>query len=454
MKLILLALSLVGLLTACSTVAASSTSAAVDTYAPVTGASPLPESLLGFSVNVQSINYRAVVNRFTHAVTLYLPPGTNVTSLTPSLSMATGVTATPSGAQDFTSPVTYKLSDGTSYTVTVNLTVPTAAQVNTWLGTGINLGNDLDAWPGDEGSWTQGVVAQKTFFDDYKNLGFSSVRIPITWGMAANPSDRLSDTSPFSVNPAFMARVDQVAGWGIDAGLTVVINAHHENWIRTLTGAAMTAQLPRFEALWTQIAQHFAGWPPQLVFEILNEPQPPSGSSTGGMTNADLKVLNQDILNIIRKYDPTRVVIVGADQWNSLSSLVSGTFSLPSDPAAGGPYLIATFHNYMPWSFAGQSSGTWGSSSDIASMKAQLDVAAAWGKQNNVPIYMGEYGVTHQYNGTSTDPASRITWYTQVTQLARADGISMALWDDYGDFKLYDRVNRTFESTVLKAVNP
>ncbi len=453
MKHILLALSLVWLVTACSTVTASSHSVA-DSYVPVTGASPLPESLVSFSVNVQSVNYRAVVNRFTHAVTLYLPPGTSVTSLTPSITTATGLTVSPSGAQDFSAPVTYKVSDGSTYTVTVNTTVPSAAQVNSWLGTGINLGNDLDAWPGDEGSWTNGVVAQKTFFDDYKNLGFSSVRVPITWGMASNPSDRLSATSPYSINPAFLARVDQVAGWGIDAGLTVVINAHHENWIRTLTGSAMTAQLPRFEALWTQIAQHFAGWPPQLVFEILNEPQPPAGSSTGGMTNADLKVLNQDILNIIRKYDPTRVVIVGANQWNSLSSLVGGTFSLPVDSAAGGPYLIATFHNYNPWSFAGQSSGTWGSSDDIASMKAQLDIAAAWGKQNNVPLYMGEYGVTHQYNGMSTDPTSRIAWYTQVTQLARADGISMALWDDYGDFKLYGRVSRTFESAVLKAVQP
>jgi endoglucanase len=270
--------------------------------------------------------------------------------------------------------------------------------------------------------------------------------------MASNPSDRLSDKSPFAVNPVFMARVDQVAGWAIDAGLTVVINAHHENWIRTLTGSAMTAQLPRFEALWTQIAQHFAGWPPQLVFEILNEPQPPAGSSTGGMSNADLKVLNQDILNIIRKYDPTRVVIVGADQYNSLFSLVSGTFNLPVDSALGGPYLIATFHNYNPWSFAGQSSGTWGSADDIASMTGQLAVAATWGEQNHVPIYMGEYGVILQYQGLKTDAASRLAWYTQVTKIARADGISMALWDDFGDFKLYDRSHRTFDSEILKAV--
>ena len=447
MKRFITLFAALSLLVSCQSTLSSAPSTTV-TYAAITGSDPQAESLTGFTVTVNSVTYRAVVNRFTRAVTLYLPSGTAVTALTPAVSTASGltVTAPSTAAVDFSSPVTYTLSDGSSYVVTVKTDVPSAATVNGWIGKGINVGNDLDAWPGAEGSWTNSVVAQETFFDDYKKLGFNSVRIPITWGEATNKADRLSDAGAAStINSTFMNRVDQVVGWAIDAGLTVVINAHHEDWIRTLTGSAVTAQMPRFEALWTQIAEHFKGWPPQLVFEILNEPQ-------GKMTNADVITLNQAILKKIRPSNPTRVVIVGSNSYNSLYTLKDGSFSLPTDSAAGGPFLIANFHNYNPWTFAGQSSGSWGSSSDIASMKADLDAAAAWAAGKSVPVYMGEYGVTLQYQGTKTDLTSRTAWYTQVTKIAKADGISMALWDDYGDFKLYDRVNRTYDKNALDAV--
>ena len=80
-------------------------------------------------------------------------------------------------------------------------------------------------------------------------MGFDSVRIPITWGGANKTEERLDSASPYSVDPSFMSRVEELAGWAIDAGLTVVINAHHEDWIRTKTGSNLIAAKPRFEAL-------------------------------------------------------------------------------------------------------------------------------------------------------------------------------------------------------------
>ena len=295
----------------------------------------------------------------------------------------------------------------------------------------------------------EGVVAQEYMFDDFKTMGFDSVRIPITWGASANKADRLSDAGFSSiVNPVFMARVDTVAGWGLDAGLAVVINAHHEDWIRTTTGTSYTAQKPRFEALWTQIAEHFKSWPPQLVFEIINEPW-------GDMTNADVNDLNATILAIIRTSNPTRTVILGANSWNSMFAMQDGVFTVPSP--ASDPYIIANFHNYNPYSFCGYSTGTWGSTGDIASMSSDLSNAATWASSRGVPLYMGEYGATVVYKGLITDPTSRTAWYREVSRIAKGLGISMAIWDHhlafdinniYGDLMVYNLISRKIVAMV------
>lgn len=52
----------------------------------------------------------------------------------------------------------------------------TAADYIAAINPGWNLGNTLDAVP-DEGSWNNPAVVQATF-DDVKNAGFKSVRIP------------------------------------------------------------------------------------------------------------------------------------------------------------------------------------------------------------------------------------------------------------------------------------
>ena len=452
MKALLVALGLAGILFACTSTSSDAPTAkpVVLSYAPVDAAVPAAPSVTGARLESPS-PARGIVNRFTHNIDFFLPAGADTTSLVPSLQLATGVSVTatePAAAPfDFSrGPVTYHLSDGTTYTARVSVSVPSAATVNAWIGTGINLGNDLDAWPGPEGSWTGQVVAQQYFFDDYRALGFNSVRIPITWGAATHASDRLGQEGAASVvQPEFLQRVETVAGWGIDAGLTIVINAHHEDWIRTKTGASYQAQKPRFLALWTQIAQAFRDWPPQLIFEVINEPQ-------GNMTNADVNDLNRSVLAIIRATNPTRTVLLGPNRYNAWEALVDGTFQVP--PPASDAHIIATFHNYNPWSFAGESKGTWGTGRDLSQMASTLDRAAAWAQRQGVPLNMGEYGATLRYKGSKTDLASRATWYRYVFQAARSRGISVVAWDDFGDFKLYDRVKRSYDHTVVGNLVP
>jgi endoglucanase len=429
---------------ACASATASPARPTGPNYIAVTGADPLPESILGASLVAPAA--RGIVNRFDHTITFFLPAGADLSALTPIFRTAAGVTvrSQASGSVlDLRSAATVSLSDGSSYKVQAFARTPMAAELNAWIGTGINLGNDLDAWPGPEGSWTGGVVVQKYFFDDYRKMGFDSVRIPITWGGAKKASERLDSEPPYIVDPSFMSRAEELAGWAIDAGLTVVVNAHHEDWIRTKTGSNLTAAKPRFEALWRQIAERFKDWPPQLVFEVLNEPN-------GPITEAELVALNADILGIIRSsggFNETRTVILGGNSWNSMAALRDKAFALPADS-----HIIATFHNYNPWSFAGESSGKWDSRADAAQMTQDLSAVAKWAADRGTPLYMGEYGVTLLFKGKKTDLDSRSAWYRSVRSAAKSLGISMAIWDDFGDFKIYDRQGRTYDDSVIPTV--
>ena len=77
--------------------------------------------ITGFVINGQ---YLGVINQTAHTITAQVPAGSNLRSLTPTVTYTEGATLTPASgvAQDFTSPVNYTVIYGTSsltYTVTV-----------------------------------------------------------------------------------------------------------------------------------------------------------------------------------------------------------------------------------------------------------------------------------------------------------------------------------------------
>ena len=83
--------------------------------------------LLGFAINGR----QAEIDEAAKTVTLVLPHGTALTSLTPTLTVSSGATYTPAGAQDFTSPVTYTVtSEDKSATATYTVTVTAASEAS------------------------------------------------------------------------------------------------------------------------------------------------------------------------------------------------------------------------------------------------------------------------------------------------------------------------------------
>jgi len=161
---------------------------------------------------------------------------------------------------------------------------------------------------------------------------------------------------PYTIDKAFLDRVEQVVDWSLSRGFVTIINSHHDDWIKE----DYNGNIERFEKIWEQIAERFKNKSENLLFEIMNEP-------FGNITDEQIDDMNSRILKIIRKTNPTRIVIIGGGYWNSYNTLVN--IKIPDDP-----YLIGTFHYYDPYEFTHKWRGTWGTQEDMDTVVRVFDL--------------------------------------------------------------------------------
>src|SRR5437762_11366257 len=204
------------------------------------------------------------------------------------------------------------------------------------IGRGVNFGNMLEG--PTEGAW--GLSVTDDFIDKATAAGFTSVRLPVRW------SNHASADAPYTIDAAFMTRVESVVDKLLAKGLVVILNMHH---YRQLDGDALDAgefAVPdaavdvRFVILWEQVAARFEGRDARLVLELYNEPH-------GRMNGEPWNVLAARALGVVRKSNPNRLVVIGPTTWNNASDLP--LLKLPNDSN-----LIATVHNYAPFRFTHQ----------------------------------------------------------------------------------------------------
>ncbi|WP_049722659.1 cellulase family glycosylhydrolase [Gilvimarinus polysaccharolyticus] len=301
------------------------------------------------------------------------------------------------------------------------------------MGIGINLGNTLDAYP-NEGDWAP--VAQEAHLVAFADAGFNHVRIPATW------DNHTATSAPYAVNASRMDRTEQVVDWALAQGYHVVLNAHHEIWLKQ--DYANAAKRARFDAIWKQIAERFKNKSARLSFEILNEPN--------GMTAAQSNDLNPRILNIIRVSNPNRLVVIAGSGFTPINTLAD--IELPNDSQ-----LIANFHSYDPWPFAGQCVRGWSTSADKAELEKVYQTARDWAQTNGVPVTVNEFGAAHYDHQNPENicaEADRLAYLREHVNLATEYGIAATVWDDNGSFGVYDREQESWgpEKDILVAPNP
>jgi len=298
---------------------------------------------------------------------------------------------------------------------------------------GINLGNTFDA--PHEGDWA--LPAQESFIIAFKDAGFNHVRIPVTW------HEHTQIEAPYEIDSEFITRVEEVVDWALAQDLYVILNAHHESWLKENYQDKKNKK--RLEAIWIKIAAHFKEKPAKLLFEILNEPY--------GMTIENVDDANKRILSIIRNENPNRIVIFSGNGFTPLDSLLAVEI-----PDIQDKFLIGNFHSYDPWAFAGQCQRNWGSNEDKSNLRLIYQRASDWSIVNQIPVMVNEFGAA-KFDFTQPeyvcDLSERLAYLTQHVSLASEFGIAGSFWDDGGSFSTYDRTNNTWgpEKDILVAEN-
>jgi hypothetical protein len=282
---------------------------------------------------------------------------------------------------------------------------------------GINLGNTLE--PPYEGDWGN-PPTQEYMFDMYKKEGFNCVRVPVRW------DKHMSTTSPYKINETWFNRVEQILDWGLARGLYIVVNSHHDDWIKN--GYTSATNRARFDSLWSQVAVRFKNKSEKLIFEVLNEPH--------GLTKAQNDDMHQRIISIIRKTNPTRLIVFQGHNWGGSDELI--TAAIPNDP-----YIIGSFHSYDPYLFGLEGQGVWGSTSDINALKAKFQKVKDWSDANNIPVFLGEFGSLR-----SCDFNSRMKHYKTYVELSHSFGFTPVAWDDGGQFRIMNRSAKTWDDGV------
>lgn len=293
----------------------------------------------------------------------------------------------------------------------------------------INLGNTFE--PPTEAGWNN-PKAQEYYFDMYREAGFQCVRIPVRW------DNHTGIVPPYTINKTWLDRIEQVVDWGLKRDLFIVINSHHDNWIKDNYSETNKA---RFDSIWTQISERFKTKSEKLIFEVLNEPH--------GLTKAQNDDMHARIISIIRKTNPTRLVIFQGHDWGGSDQLL--TAAIPNDN-----YVIGSFHSYDPYLFGLQGEGTWGTAGDYDQLDRKFKAVYNWSVANNIPVFLGEFGSlkTCEYN-------SRMRHYRAYVELSQKYGFTPVAWDDGGDFRIMERQQQTWNElkdiliyTSAKSPNP
>jgi endoglucanase len=309
-----------------------------------------------------------------------------------------------------------------------------AFEINEKLGRGINYGNMFES--PSEGAW--GNQWQPEYAKIIADLGFNHVRIPVRW----EPAGRSLEKQPYTIYPSFFKSIKQVMDSALNSGLYVVLNMHHHDALYK----DPEGQKERFLKQWEQISDFFKDYPETLVFEILNEPH---DSLTADKWNEFIP----EALEVIRKKNPERIVMIGTANWGGLGGLPH--LKIPDDPN-----IILTIHYYNPFHFTHQGASwsgerskewlgtTWDDTEEEReAVRKDFAPLIALEKEKNIPVHIGEFGAYQK-----ADMESRIKWTTFLTRYFEQLDWSWAYWEFSAGFGIYNPESNTFKQELVDAL--
>ena len=317
-----------------------------------------------------------------------------------------------------------------------------AFERNARLGSGINLNAVVDGnlHPGYE----RDAPLEEGEIKSIADAGFDSVRLNVCW------SRHCADSYPYSIDPEFFKKVDDIIDECIGYGLAVSVDIHYYPYINMSypdETLSMEDNYQRLICLWEQIAEHYRNYSDEMLFfDLLNEPNLIMGAERWNSLLAEL-------IRTIRTSNPGRTLIVSTPSLGQSWTL--NLLELPEDEWN----LIVQFHYYLPHLFTHQGlshgmaghveNSVWlGTEEEKNAVDQDLDFCQKWAMANGRPINMGEYGATN-----TADTASRARYIGHLCKSARSRGFSSHLWGYREVFMIRDKDTGEWIDEILNEMD-
>jgi aryl-phospho-beta-D-glucosidase BglC (GH1 family) len=288
-----------------------------------------------------------------------------------------------------------------------------------------------------------------------KSTGANVVRLPLNYRHFEKDGD------PFHYLEDGFRRLDQAITWCAHAGLYVILDLHAvqgwqnpdwhcDNASRHVLFWQQKQFQDRFVALWEEFARRYYGNPTVAGFNVMNEPVTGAPRGRFGVPYVpDWPAINdvyRRVVSAIRDIDPQHIIFLEGD-------LFSSRFEGLEEPFA--PNLVYSSHNYNgagfgPGAYPGQIGGVqW--DPEAQNRIFQQHSGAAFARQHNVPLWVGEFGAA--YNGPAAETPDRLRALDDQIAVFEEGGASWTTWT-YKDIDVMGWVQLAPDAEYLRVVGP
>lgn len=356
-----------------------------------------------------------------------------------------------------------------------------AAQIVSDMGTGWNLGNQLEATISGtpfETAWGNPVITQ-SLIQKVKTAGFDTIRIPISY------LSKIGSAPNYTIDSAWLARIKEVVDYAYNLDMYVVINIHGDGY-HTVDGGWLLPDLSnqtqireKYQKVWQQVANQFTSYDERLVFESMNEVFDGTYGAPNASYYANLNVFNQIFVDTVRQTggnNSARWLLVPG--WNTNIDYTAGNFGfiIPTDtnrsstiPSSEKRIMISA-HYYSPWDFCGDTSSgitQWGSTATNPSrvsswgqedyMEDQMQMMYNKFASQGYPVVIGEYGAIDKSGADSTSNTYRQDFVKKFNAYCKNFGAVPVYWDNghngEGGFALFNRSTlTTTQPGIIQAI--
>lgn len=295
----------------------------------------------------------------------------------------------------------------------------TVDQIVDEMGTGFNLGNTMDG--GNELAW-QGVITTKDYIKKMHDLGFNTIRIPVTY------TNYIDDNNNYKISEVWISRVQDIVDYAISQDMYAIVNMHHD----AVTGGWLNVGeedidpiYSKYEHEWRNIADRFKDYDEHLIFESMNEVG--AENSTATKDTVVINNLNQIFVNVVRSTGSNNgkrwLLVPGCYTNIDYTTSKSVGFKVPKDTVKNR--IFVSVHSYE-WAFGlmdNMSTTTFGKNSANSLIKT-LKVMYTNFTSKGIPVIVGEYGAAYKNNDVE-----RAYYCEALTKACSKYGMVPCIWD-------------------------